>query len=133
MCGGEKSNSCHGIGFIGFQGHPKVPTKWADKRETLFGYEINEEYRNKGYATEAAKVLLDWGFNKSYQNLEVVKAHTIHGWRIVGESHNKGNPASIRVLEKLGAIYDGHHHDDKAGEVLIWKITKDNFNMLNNI
>ena len=62
--------------------------------------------------------MLNWGFNKSYQNLLTVKAHTIHGWNLIGEKV-RGNPASIRVLEKLGAIYDGHHHDDDVGEVLI--------------
>ena len=51
-------------------------------------------HRNKGYASEAVKAIIGYGFSKL--NLRRVQA-----------IHSVDNPASGRVLEKAGMIYEG--------------------------
>ena len=58
------------------------------------GYWIGKPYWNCGYATEAAKVVVAYGF-------EVLKLNRIHA------KHFKRNPASGRVLKKIGMRYEG--------------------------
>ncbi len=58
------------------------------------GYGINSEFRCKGYATEAAKALIDWAF--SQENVFFVEAET-----------EPNNAASMRVLQKLKFLPDG--------------------------
>lgn len=58
------------------------------------GYWIGKPYWNRGYATEAAKAVVAYGF-------EVLKLNRIHARRF------KRNPASGRVLEKIGMQYEG--------------------------
>jgi RimJ/RimL family protein N-acetyltransferase len=53
------------------------------------GYGINEEYRNQGYVTEAAKAICDWALQQN--NVKSVIAET-----------EVDNYASHRVLEKCG-------------------------------
>jgi [ribosomal protein S5]-alanine N-acetyltransferase len=72
-----------GAGFIGFKGLPN-----ADG-ETEIGYGIAPEYQGKGYMTEAVRVLCDWAFSHPF--VSAVTATTVV------------NPASNRVLEKVGA------------------------------
>lgn len=63
-----------------------------DKRVEL-GYTIARPYWGHGYATEAARLLLEFGF--ATLNLETMQA----GWFA-------DNPSSGRVLEKLGFVMD---------------------------
>ena len=58
------------------------------------GYGISEKYQNNGYATEAAKAVLEWAFSHP----EVVA--------IVAET-DPDNIASKRVLEKCGFALNG--------------------------
>ncbi|MFC3928130.1 GNAT family N-acetyltransferase [Streptococcus caprae] len=58
------------------------------------GYCIGQQWWNKGYVTEAGKALLDFGF----QQLGLNRIEAIHDVR---------NPASGRVMEKLGMSYEG--------------------------
>ncbi|WP_026478590.1 GNAT family N-acetyltransferase [Alkaliphilus transvaalensis] len=58
------------------------------------GYTFARNYWGQGYATEVAKVLVTFGFNKL--KLERIEARC-HG----------DNEASIRVLEKIGMSYEG--------------------------
>ena len=58
------------------------------------GYWIGKPYWGCGYATEAAKAVVAYGF-------EVLKLNRIHARRF------KRNPASGRVLEKIGMHYEG--------------------------
>ncbi|OHX52516.1 GNAT family acetyltransferase [Planococcus salinarum] len=76
-----KSNSTV-IGDLGFKGKPD------NKGAVEIGYGLLEEYWHKGYATEAVGALMDWAWQ---QGVRKIKAETL-----------RGNPASIRVLEKLG-------------------------------
>ena len=65
-------------------------------------YRLHQQYWGKGYATELAIALIDWGFKQRQLN------------RIIAPVH-PGNTRSIRVLEKAGMQYQGpiHHkgHD----------------------
>jgi [ribosomal protein S5]-alanine N-acetyltransferase len=58
------------------------------------GYWLGVPYWGKGYATEAAREMLRYGF-------EDLRLHRIFA------SHFKNNPASGRVLRKLGMRYEG--------------------------
>lgn len=58
-----------------------------DKAE--LGYWIGIPYWNKGYVTEAAKALIDFGFNE-------LNFHKIFA------THFPHNPASGRIMEKIG-------------------------------
>ena len=58
------------------------------------GYWIGKPYWNCGYATEAARAVVAYGF-------EVLKLNRVHA------KHFKRNAASRRVLEKIGMCYEG--------------------------
>ena len=60
------------------------------------GYWIGKPYWNCGYATEAARAVVTYGF-------ETLKLNRIHA------KHFKRNPASGRVLEKIGMRYEISH------------------------
>jgi ribosomal-protein-alanine N-acetyltransferase len=62
------------------------------------GYWIGMEYWNQGYCTEAGRVLVRFGF-------EQLELHRIEG------RHLMRNPASGRVLAKLGMRAEGVHRD----------------------
>ncbi len=58
------------------------------------GFWIGVPYWNKGYCTEAGKAVLEYGF------LE-------RGLNRIYTGYMSSNPASGRVLEKLGMVYEG--------------------------
>ena len=77
-------------------------------------YAIAAEYRNKGYATQAVKRMLDYGFKE--MNLVAIAAWV--------RSHNVG---SVRVLEKCKFTYEGRlrkHARDKS-DTLCYSILKE--------
>jgi ribosomal-protein-alanine N-acetyltransferase len=76
----------------------------ANERAEL-GYWIGREHWGHGYATEAAREIIAWGF----RSLEL---HRIHA------SYFPRNPASGRVLRKLGMRHEGRlrEHVKKWGE-----------------
>ncbi|QVY62651.1 GNAT family N-acetyltransferase [Cytobacillus gottheilii] len=59
------------------------------------GWVFNPKYYSKGYASEAAKALLDYGFGK-------MKLH-----RIIATCQPE-NIASYRIMEKIGMRREGH-------------------------
>ena len=77
------------------RGIVKLARQWEAIREWETGWAIHPEEWGKGYATEAARHLIDWGFNEL----------NIH--RVVAFCH-ASNAASVRVMEKLGMHQDGH-------------------------
>jgi [ribosomal protein S5]-alanine N-acetyltransferase len=77
-------------GLIGAIGLTVVPR--FERAEA--GYWIGKPYWGKGYCTEAAGAVLEYGFTTL--NLNRIHAH-----------HFKRNPASGRVLEKLGMQREG--------------------------
>ena len=58
------------------------------------GYWLGKPYWGKGYATEAGQALLGYGF-------ETLNLYHIHA------GHFVGNPASGRVMQKLGMRFEG--------------------------
>ncbi len=75
------------IGKIGLTFRIHLPYKDAE-----LGYWIGKPYWNCGYATEAAKAVVVYGFRE--HNIESVYAY-----------YFKRNPASGRVLQKIGMHY----------------------------
>ena len=63
-----------------------------DKAE--IGYWIGVPYWNRGYATEAARAVIDYGFRE---------------WKLnrIDAGHFDRNPSSGRVMQKLGMQYEG--------------------------
>lgn len=70
------------------------------RREGNIGYELNPEYWSHGYATEAARAMLGYGFDR-------LDLHRI--WA----QGNADNTVSAHVLEKLGMRREAHflEHD----------------------
>lgn len=75
--------------FIGWCGLWRL----AENDEIEVGYALFKEFWGKGYAAEASKAFLDYGFNQL--NLEKIVAVA-----------NPENKSSRRVMEKLGMKYD---------------------------
>jgi RimJ/RimL family protein N-acetyltransferase len=65
-----------------------------EDHQAELGYWIGKPYWNQGYCTEAGKELLRYGF-------DVLGLNRIHA------SHISRNPASGRVMQKLGMSYEG--------------------------
>ncbi|MBI5304071.1 MAG: GNAT family N-acetyltransferase [Chloroflexi bacterium] len=63
-------------------------------REAEIGYELDPNFWGNGYATEAARALLEFGFRE-------LELHRVSSWCIAE------NRASARVLEKLGLQCEG--------------------------
>jgi ribosomal-protein-alanine N-acetyltransferase len=76
------------IGLCGLRYLPRT-------NEYDLGYRFFENYWGKGYATECARAVLDYGRNQ------------LPGARIVGKAFPE-NLASIRVLEKIGMQFEGN-------------------------
>ena len=64
------------------------------------GYILSRDHWGKGYATEAARALTDYGFNE------------LHLHRVYATVHPE-NAASIRVLEKVGMTLEGRLREDE--------------------
>jgi RimJ/RimL family protein N-acetyltransferase len=78
----------YGIGLLGFKGVPDY------RGQIEIGYGIDQIYGNQGYTTEAAASMIHWAF----QDARVE--------RIVAPDTLRDNPASNRILQKLGfSIY----------------------------
>lgn len=67
-------------------------------RHGEIGYWIGAKYWGNGYATEAARAMVDYGFTEL-------------GLHRVQARHFVRNPASGRVLQKLGMTLEGTHRD----------------------
>jgi RimJ/RimL family protein N-acetyltransferase len=80
----EDGKFCGGMGL-----HPQPQHRSAE-----LGYWIGMPYWGNGYATEAASAVVRYGFERL--NLNRIFAH-----------HFKRNPASGRVLQKIGMKHEG--------------------------
>ena len=88
------------IGDLGFKGAPD------DKGAVEIGYGLLEEYRGKGYATEAVEALVDWAWKQD--GIHKIKAETL-----------VDNQESISVLEKIGMKKVA-----ESEEMVYWEITE---------
>ena len=75
---------CGGIGLVANRKH----------NHAELGYWLGVPYWRKGYATEAARAVVEYGFRE-------LKLHRIFA------SHFPNNPASGRVLQKIGMTHEG--------------------------
>ena len=94
--------------FIGWCGLKKLPDGTVD-----IGYRFLKRYWNKGYATESAQAMIDYGF-KHYGLTE-----------IIGNASAK-NIGSIRVFEKLGMSFICKRDYDGLENAVLYKILKAN-------
>jgi RimJ/RimL family protein N-acetyltransferase len=70
---------------------------WVSERDRTaeIGFVFDPRHQGKGFATEAARALMDWAF-------------TVAGFhRVIGRAEAR-NAASARVLEKLGMRLEAH-------------------------
>jgi ribosomal-protein-alanine N-acetyltransferase len=74
----------YGIGMLGFKG---IPDR---EGQVEIGYGIDPSYQNQGLTTEAAVALIAWAFRDPRCR------------RIIAPDTRKDNPASNRVLQKVG-------------------------------
>lgn len=76
-----------------------------------FGYRLNEKSWNKGYATEASKAWLDYGF--SQMGIKEMNAFT-----------HAENASSNHVLQKVGFNFVENYLDEKGVSWKWWQILK---------
>jgi len=90
--------------YIGSMG---LPLMREDYEHAELGYWIAKEYWNNGYCTEAARAMLRFGFTQ-------LKLHRIFAHHFIN------NPASGRVLKKIGMKYEGRmrEHVKKWGKFI---------------
>jgi [ribosomal protein S5]-alanine N-acetyltransferase len=88
------------VGSAGFVGKPN------DEGSLELGFGVHPAYRNRGYASEAARVLVEWGLDQPGVERVIAKC-------------DRDNLPSVRVLEKLGMVRRG----DADGQ-LLWEIAK---------
>jgi [ribosomal protein S5]-alanine N-acetyltransferase len=87
------------VGDIGFKGPPD------DMRTVEIGYSVLPAFQGRGYATEAVRALIAWGFDQP--SVRRIVANCL-----------ADNAASIRVLEKAGMRQTGRDRDELTWEVL---------------
>lgn len=78
-----------------------------DSHEAAIGYELAREQWGKGYATEVARAMLDFGFTE-------LKLH-----RIAADCVPE-NTGSAHVLEKIGMTLEGHLRDKEYYKGRYW-------------
>ena len=90
------------LGWCGLKRH-------TDTNETDLGFRLFVKYWNNGFATEAAKACIDYGFNTLRLNSIIGRAMA-------------DNAASIRVLEKIGMRFE-QTFDFHGGPGVIYRIS----------
>jgi [ribosomal protein S5]-alanine N-acetyltransferase len=96
------------IGCGGYKGAPD------EAGMVEFGYSVAPAYENKGYATEAAKALIDHAF--ANHDVQMVDAHTLAEWN-----------ASTKILEKCGLTKIAEKHDPEDGDIWHWRLLRAEF------
>ena len=79
----------------------------AKEQQANLGYELDPRFWGNGFATEAVRVLLRFGF-------QTLGMHRIHG-ECIAE-----NTASVRVMEKNGMRQEAHFRDNAAFKDRWW-------------
>ena len=87
--------------------------------EADIGYELSSDHWGYGYATEAARAVVQFGFTELH-------VHRIWAWCIAD------NAASVRVLEKLGMQLEGRlrekeHFKGRWWDTLVYAILEDDW------
>lgn len=93
----------HSVGGCTFKGPPD------HEGVVELGYGIDETHRNRGYATEVVKAIVEFAAGKP--GVRTVRAHT-----------KLDNVASQRVLDKCGFVMLGKIEDLEDGTVRRWEL-----------
>jgi [ribosomal protein S5]-alanine N-acetyltransferase len=96
------------VGHAGFHGQPGVNGK-QDPEAVELGYTIFEPHRGHGYATEAARALMDW-------------AAAEKGIRRFIASVAPTNAPSLAIVKKLGFVQTGEQWDEEDGLELVFEL-----------
>ena len=97
----RQKSICHLCLGVFRKAEPNVIVGWcgldgeAEAGKTVLFYMIDEKYRNRGYATQCAIALLDYGF-------EEMEYDIIYG------GCARSNPESYRVMHKAGMVQKTH-------------------------
>ena len=94
--------------YIGDIGLSSVDTGSA---RAELGYWFGKPYWGRGYGTEAARAVIDYGFN-------------VLGLNRIWATHFHTNPASGRVMQKIGMTHEGsmRRHVKKNGEYVDFEV-----------
>jgi ribosomal-protein-alanine N-acetyltransferase len=90
------------VGYFNFHGPP------GEDGGVEMGYEILEEHRRQGYASEAALRMMRW-------------AHDEHGVEIFRASIGPHNEPSLKMIEKLGFDEIGTQMDEIDGLEIVFE------------
>ena len=96
------------IGHAGFHGPPGINGLRADDALEL-GYTVFEEFRGRGFATEAARGLIEW-------------ARDERGIRHFIASVAPGNAPSLAIVRRLGFEHTGEVWDEEDGRELVFEL-----------
>src|SRR5919112_923111 len=94
------------VGNGGFTGDPD------DSGVVEIGYEIAPEHRNRGFASEAARAMIDYAF--AHADVRAVVAHSL------AETN-----ASNAVLRKVGMSFVAEVDDPEVGKAWRWQISRE--------
>jgi RimJ/RimL family protein N-acetyltransferase len=124
-----------GAGMLGFKGYPNA------EGSTEIGYGIDPAYQGKGYMSEAVQALIEWAFThpfvssqkegetsrrflqKTWLNRSNLRDGVSIEWAFTHPFCTKitatdvENPASNRLLERLGAIRVGGNEESTSWEI----------------
>lgn len=93
------------VGSCAYKGPPD------DGGAVEIAYSVFPEQQGRGYATEAARALVDYAFD--VESVQVVRAHTL-----------PENSASARVLTRCGFTWVGEVVDPEDGRVWRWELRR---------
>jgi RimJ/RimL family protein N-acetyltransferase len=96
------------VGHAGFHGPPGINGLRKPDAVEL-GYTVFEDFRGRGYATEAARALIAW-------------ARSEHGVCHFIASVAPDNVPSLALVRKLGFVQTGTQWDEEDGEELVLEL-----------
>jgi ribosomal-protein-alanine N-acetyltransferase len=91
-------------------GNVGVRRETADEPVADMGFELSPEHWGQGYASEAARAMVDWGFGE--WGLERIHANCV-----------SENAASARVLERAGLREEARLRDHQFFKDRFWDLT----------
>jgi [ribosomal protein S5]-alanine N-acetyltransferase len=98
--------------MIGHAGHHGPPGKNSrrDPEAVEFGYTIEPSHRGRGYATDAARQLLEMAEARGVKHFVLACA--------------PDNDASLAIIRKLGFVHTGEVMDDEDGLELVFELER---------
>lgn len=108
--------------FMGTVGLNSVEFKAPFTPATEIAWRLDYEFWGKGYATEAANAVLEYGFDK--QGLKEIVSFTV-----------RDNTGSVQVMKKIGMTYDekgdfkypGLPKDHPSSDFVLYRLYKKDF------